>query len=72
MNSKIMRPIHAGVHHKNTGFNGGALTGFEDHRTDGQRRRSTTLHDFNKGVISDSQWLITYIGQLKRKSQVGI
>lgn len=35
MNSKVMRTIHPFVHHKDIGFNLGALAGLEYHRTDG-------------------------------------
>ncbi len=35
MNCIIVGSIHAGMHHKDTGFNCGAFTRLEYHRTDG-------------------------------------
>jgi len=36
VNAKIMNAVHTCVHHKNGGFDGGALARLQDHRTDGQ------------------------------------
>ncbi len=35
MNPKVVRTIHAFVHHEDTGFNDRAFARFEYHRTDG-------------------------------------
>ena len=35
MHGKVMGTIHAWMHHEDTGFDCGGLTGLEYHRTDG-------------------------------------
>jgi hypothetical protein len=64
MNAKIVHAIHALVHGK-LHRQRGAFARSQSHRTDGKRRRSTTLYDFNVGVFGKSQGLISYIGDLK-------
>ena len=47
MDCIVMGSIHPRMHHKDTGFNRCTFAGLEDHRTDGQFRRSTSLYDFD-------------------------
>ena len=54
MNPKVMRTVHAFVHHEDTGFNDRAFARIEYHRTDGQLRRSAPLQYFNVRFIFES------------------
>ncbi len=54
MYCKVVRAIHAFVHHKDAGFNRGAFTGLKDHRTDGQLGWSAPLHDFDVGNLCEA------------------
>ncbi len=67
MDGVIMRSIHTGVHHENAGFDCRAFTGLENHRTDGQFRRSATLQHFDVGLLFEAQRSIPGIGDLDSK-----
>jgi len=67
MHCKVMGAFHAGMHHEDTGLNGSALTWFEDHRTDGQRGRSTSLHYFYIRRFFETQHAITLVSDLDGK-----
>lgn len=54
MNTEVMWSIHAFVHHEDGRFNHSAVTGFKDHRTDGQFRRSAPLPDFDIGLLLET------------------
>jgi hypothetical protein len=51
MDCKIMWPIHPFVHCEGNRSNDRAFTGLENHRTDGQVRRSAPLHNFDIGIF---------------------
>ena len=67
VNRKIMRTVHAFVHHENAGLDNCAFSGFEYHRTDGQLRRSAPLQHFDIRVFLETQRAITSIGHLDSK-----
>jgi hypothetical protein len=56
-----MRTVHAFVHHEYAGLNSSAFTGLENHRTDGQFRRSAALHDFDIWLLFESQSAIACV-----------
>jgi hypothetical protein len=64
MNAKIVHAIHAFVHGELHRQNG-AFARLQSHRTDGKRRRSTALYDFDVGILGKSQGLISHIRDLK-------
>ncbi len=51
VHGKIVRAFHSFMHHENVGSYDRALTRLEDHRTDGQRRRSTPLQNLDIGFF---------------------
>jgi hypothetical protein len=59
-----MGSIHAFVHHENSGFDRGAFTGFECHRTDGQFGRSAPLQYFDVGLFREAERARPGIGHL--------
>jgi hypothetical protein len=61
---KIMWTIHAFVHHEGCGFYRGAFSWIEDHRTDGQIRRSTPLQYLDEGLFLEAQDPVTSVGDL--------
>ena len=65
MNGIVMRSIHPFMHHEDTGFNCGGLTGLKYHRTDGQFGRSASLQYFNVRLFLEPQRTVTRIGDLK-------
>jgi hypothetical protein len=67
MNPKIMRTVHAFVHHEDTGFNNRAFTGFEYHRTDGKLRRSASLQYFNVWFFFEAQYAVACVGDFNSK-----
>ena len=54
VNSIIMLAIHPWMHHENTGFDCGGLTGLEYHRSDGQVGRSAPLQNFDVRIFFES------------------
>ena len=75
MNTKLMAPIHARMHHvreRERSFG----AGFEGRRTDDGFGWSAPLNDFNLGGILNLQCLITHIlqaeGTLDRFAEFGI
>lgn len=70
--SKIMGTIHACMHHKDRGLNGGAFAGLEYHRTDGQAGRSAPFPYFDVRLFPESQRPTPGIRHFNRKRQVCI
>ena len=64
VDAEVMHPFHTLVHHELHG-EVRALTGLEDHRTDGRDRRSTPLDDFDIRLLFKPQWLVPNIRNLK-------
>ncbi len=64
MHSIIMRSTHPRVHHERARLDVGALARLQDHRTDGQCRRSAPLQDFNIRLLAETQDSIADIGNL--------
>jgi hypothetical protein len=64
VNAKIVHAIHAFVHGELHRQRGG-FARLQSHRTDGKRRRSTALYDFDVGILGKSQRLISHICDLK-------
>jgi hypothetical protein len=62
MNGIIMLSVHAGVHHEDAGFYGCTFTGFEDHRTDSQFRRSAPLQNFDIRFLFETNDAIAGVG----------
>jgi hypothetical protein len=54
MHREVVRSLHTGMHHEDARMNGSAFAGFEHHRTDGQLRRSTSIHDFDVGFVFET------------------
>ena len=67
-----MRAVHALVHHEHAGFKNRALTGLENHRTDGEFRRSASLHDFDVWLFLEAQCAAPGISDFDGKSLIGI
>jgi len=67
MHSKVVRTIHAFVHHEDAGFNDRAFAGLEYHRTDGQVRRSAALQYFDVRVFLEAQRAIACVGDFDGK-----
>ena len=72
MDRKLVRAVHACVHHKNGRSNGGAFARFEYHRTDGQVGRSTALAHFDVGLFFEPERAIAGVGDLDLEGQVGV
>ena len=72
VNCKVMRTVHAFVHHKYFGFNKGAFTGLEYHRTDGQLRRSASLQNFDIRRFLETQCARARIGDFDGKGFIGV
>ena len=70
MNCKVMLPIHAFMHHERAGLDRCTFAGLEDHRTDGQLRRSAPLHDFDIWLLFEPQRAIACVGDLDGKGFV--
>jgi hypothetical protein len=64
---EVMRTIHPFMHHKRAGLNERAFTGLENHRTDGQLRRSAPLQDFDVGGFLQAQGAIPGVGDPDRE-----
>ncbi|MHB8777171.1 MAG: hypothetical protein ACYC6R_05335 [Anaerolineales bacterium] len=58
MNCKIMRTVHAFVHHEDAGFNERAFARLDDHRTDGQFGRSASLQYLDVRYSFETQYPI--------------
>lgn len=64
MDCIIMGSIHPRMHHEHAGFDRCTFTGLEDHRTDGQFRRSAPLQNFDIGLFLKPQRSITCVADL--------
>jgi hypothetical protein len=62
MHGVIVWAIHAGVHHEDSGLDRSAFAGIEDHRTDGQIRRSAPLQDFDVWFLLEAQHSVASVG----------
>ena len=62
MNCKVMGSIHAFMHHELIGLYDRAFTWFENHRTDGEFRRSAPLHNFDIRLLFETQGSIAGVG----------
>lgn len=59
MDRVIVFAVHPRMHHEDAGFNGRALAGFEDHRTDGQIGGSASLQNLDIWILIETQQSIT-------------
>ena len=60
MDAEVMLAAHVAVHHELQN-QAGALAGLEGHRTDDRSGRSTSLYDFDVGLLAEDERLITNV-----------
>src|SRR5690349_10752298 len=67
MHAKVVRSGHAFMHHEDSRLDHSAFTWLQDHRTDGQFRRSAPLQHFDIWLLFEAQCTITAVGDLDGK-----